>query len=93
MNEYGSMDKQAFMVKWMGETKIKSSSIIVSSLREAYRKKDEEYTERARLEYAGEKFAEAFSYTKGGHTRILQDPSAIARRYLKYVELRALPHI
>jgi len=61
---------------------------IVASLRNKKRLTDKEYVRRAYQDYPGEKFAELFSYRKGGETRLLTTPRAIAKRYLKLLEVR-----
>lgn len=88
MSEYGSMEKEKFIMKWKDETKMKASHKIVASLRETRRAEEEELMKLAQVKYPGEKFAAAFSYRKNGQTRMLEDPRAIAKRYLRYEELQ-----
>jgi len=86
MNEYESLGKVDFELKWSENNEILPSHRIIEGLRSRSRNQNDELTAAARRNFPGDSFAKNFSYRKNGKSILLTDAHSIAKRYTRLQE-------
>ena len=82
MDEYGTMSKKDFTMKWSQNGRLLPATQIIKALRAKNTAQDKNYVQLAVKEYPGDLFAKIFSYQSHGKLLVMKDEHAIAKRYL-----------